>query len=114
MTLSKKLRLIVPILLLGAMCAAPVAVLSAQPEPQTQAAPARAGGGEASLVLPDLSSVSFLSGSIDGHTLLMGGLVISALGLVFGLMVFRQLKNLPVHAAMREVWELIYETSKAY
>ena len=69
-------------------------------------------GGEASLVVPDLSSVSF--GGVDGHTLLLSGLVICALGLLFGLMTFTQLKNLPVHSSMREVSELIYETCKTY
>ena len=69
-------------------------------------------GGEANLLLPDLSSVSFLG--IDGHTLLLGGLVVCALGLVFGLMIFTQLKNLPVHRSMREISELIYETCKTY
>jgi K(+)-stimulated pyrophosphate-energized sodium pump len=44
----------------------------------------------------------------------MGGLVITALGLLFGLMTFTQLKNLPVHASMLEVSELIYETCKTY
>jgi K(+)-stimulated pyrophosphate-energized sodium pump len=71
------------------------------------------GGGEASLVLPDLGSVSFLSG-IPGHTLLMGGLVVCVLGMVFGLIIFTQLKNLPVHKAMRDISELIYETCKTY
>jgi K(+)-stimulated pyrophosphate-energized sodium pump len=70
------------------------------------------GGGEASLVLPDLSSVDFMG--INGRTLLMGGLVICTLGLLFGLTVFTQLKNLPVHASMLEVSELIYETCKTY
>ncbi|MDR1988738.1 MAG: sodium-translocating pyrophosphatase [Acidobacteriaceae bacterium] len=70
-------------------------------------------GGEASLVVPDLSSVTF-AGGIDGHTLLMTGLVVSALGLLFGLLTFTQLKNLPVHSSMREVSELIYETCKTY
>ncbi len=69
-------------------------------------------GGEASLVLPDLSTVSFHG--VDGHTLLMSGLLVCALGLGFGLFVFTQLKNLPVHASMREVSELIYETCKTY
>ncbi len=77
------------------------------------AAAQEAGGGEASLVLPDLSQVSFLGG-IDGHTLLLGGLVICALGLFFGLLTFTQLKAMPVHASMREVSELIYETCKTY
>src|SRR5262245_19945606 len=77
-------------------------------------AEAPAGGGEASLVLPDLSTVSFLGGAVNGWTLLVGGLLISGLGLLFGLMTFTQLKNLPVHPAMREVSELIYETCKTY
>ena len=40
--------------------------------------------------------------------------MVSALGLVFGLMIFVRLRNMPVHAAMREVSELIYETCKTY
>ncbi|HUB34920.1 MAG TPA: sodium-translocating pyrophosphatase [Bryobacteraceae bacterium] len=71
------------------------------------------GGGEANLKLPDLRSVSFLNG-ISGHNLLLGGLVVSALGLLFGLMMFVRLRNMPVHTAMREVSELIYETCKTY
>ncbi|HEU5182050.1 MAG TPA: sodium-translocating pyrophosphatase [Candidatus Polarisedimenticolia bacterium] len=70
-------------------------------------------GGEANLVLPDLSQVSFLGG-IDGHTLLLVGLVVCALGLGFGMAIYAQLKNLPVHASMREISELIYETCKTY
>jgi K(+)-stimulated pyrophosphate-energized sodium pump len=70
-------------------------------------------GGEANLILPDLSQVSFLGG-IDGHTLLYSGLVVSALGLLFGLIIYNQLKHLPVHPAMREISELIYETCKTY
>src|SRR6476469_5204725 len=70
------------------------------------------GPGEANLVLPDLSTVEFRG--VNGRALLMGGLAVCALGLGFGLFVFTQLKNLPVHAAMREVSELIYETCKTY
>ncbi|MGV3518468.1 sodium-translocating pyrophosphatase [Luteitalea sp.] len=69
-------------------------------------------GGEANLILPDLNSVQFLG--MGGHTLLMAGLVVSALGLLFGLSIYRQLKNLPVHASMREISELIYETCQTY
>jgi len=69
-------------------------------------------GGEANLILPDLSSVSFLG--LDGHTLLLIGIAVCALGLLFGLMIFVQLKNLPVHRSMREISELIYETCKTY
>ncbi len=74
--------------------------------------PARRVGGEANLVLPDLASVTFRG--IDGHTLLLGGLVICALGLLFGLVIYTQLKNMPVHSSMREISELIYETCKTY
>ena len=79
---------------------------------QAQAAPAAARGGEVNLVLPDLSQVDFRG--VNGRTLLMGGLVVCALGLLFGLVAFTQLKNLPVHASMLEVSELIYETCKTY
>jgi K(+)-stimulated pyrophosphate-energized sodium pump len=70
-------------------------------------------GGEASLELPDLSSVTFFNG-ITGHNLLMIGIVISVLGLGFGLAIYMNLKKLPVHRAMREISELIYETCKTY
>ncbi len=71
-------------------------------------------GGEASLKLPDLSSVSFLNNAIDGHKLLMVGLLFCVFGLGFGLVIYMRLKNLPVHRAMREISELIYETCKTY
>jgi len=71
------------------------------------------GGGEANLILPDLNQAQFLAG-IGGRTLLMAGLVVSALGMLFGLVIFMRLKNMPVHAAMREVSELIFETCKTY
>src|SRR4051812_37093827 len=70
-------------------------------------------GGEANLVLPDLNQVTFLGG-ITGGRLLSGGLVVAALGLVFGLVIYNKLKNLPVHSSMREISELIYETCKTY
>jgi K(+)-stimulated pyrophosphate-energized sodium pump len=71
-------------------------------------------GGEASLKLPDLSSVSFLNGAIDGHRLLMIGILFCLFGLGFGMVIFLRLKNLPVHSSMREISELIYETCKTY
>jgi K(+)-stimulated pyrophosphate-energized sodium pump len=70
-------------------------------------------GGEASLKLPDLSQVNFLGG-IDGHKLLMIGLLFCVFGLLFGLIIYTKLKNLPVHKAMLEISELIYETCKTY
>ena len=72
-----------------------------------------ASASEAELVLPDLGSETFLGG-INGHDLLLGGLVICFLGLLFGLFMYVQLKNLPVHRSMREISELIYETCKTY
>jgi K(+)-stimulated pyrophosphate-energized sodium pump len=76
-----------------------------------QNAPEEAGG-EASLRLPDLSQVSFLG--IDGHKLLMIGLLFCVFGLLFGLVIYTRLRNLPVHRSMREISELIYETCKTY
>ena len=69
--------------------------------------PSHEAAGEANLQLPDLSSQHFLGGSIDGHKLLLFGLIICVLGLLFGLVIFVQLKNMPVHRTMREVSELI-------
>jgi K(+)-stimulated pyrophosphate-energized sodium pump len=71
-----------------------------------------AAGGEAGLKLPDLSQVTFLG--IDGHKLLLFGIVICIFGLLFGMTIFTKLKNLPVHRSMREISELIYETCKTY
>src|SRR6202790_5301023 len=88
------------LLLLTAGCAL------AEPAEQTAEA-----GGEAALKLPDLSSVSFILG-LDGHRLLMIGLVFCVFGLGFGMVIFMRLKNLPVHRSMREISELIYETCK--
>jgi K(+)-stimulated pyrophosphate-energized sodium pump len=70
-------------------------------------------GGEANLVLPDLDSAKFF-GDVGGRSLLMMGLVVCALGLGFGLAIYSQLKNMPVHESMREISELIYETCKTY
>src|SRR5687767_8165956 len=75
------------------------------------AAPA-AHASEAELVVPDLGSQSFLG--ISGDTLLLYGLGICVLGLLFGLVMYKQLERLPVHKSMREISELIYETCKTY
>jgi K(+)-stimulated pyrophosphate-energized sodium pump len=84
------LRILLGFLMLAALCCP----LMAQ----------ETGGGEANLKLPDLNSATFLggvfSGGINGGTLLMGGLVVSALGLVFGLIIFVRLRNMPVHSSM--------------
>ncbi|HEX2722014.1 MAG TPA: sodium-translocating pyrophosphatase, partial [Gemmatimonadaceae bacterium] len=69
-------------------------------------------GGEANLIIPDLGSVSFLG--MPGSTLLMLGLIVCAAGLLFGLVIYGQLKRMPVHRSMLEISELIYETCKTY
>jgi K(+)-stimulated pyrophosphate-energized sodium pump len=74
--------------------------------------PAQARADESQIVLPDLSSQQFLG--LDGHTLLTLGLAIPLLGIIFGLVIYGQLKRLPVHESMREVSDLIYETCKTY
>ena len=69
-------------------------------------------GGEVNLRLPDLNQGDFLG--FTGHQILLSGLVVCVLGLLFGLMSYSHVKNLPVHRSMAEISELIYETCKAY
>ena len=75
-------------------------------------AAAQPASGEANLKLPDLSQVNFLG--VDGHRLLVWGILFCIFGLAFGLTIYSKLKNLPVHSSMREISELIYETCKTY
>jgi K(+)-stimulated pyrophosphate-energized sodium pump len=81
----------------------PVAALAQPPE---------AHAGEANLKLPDFSQVKFLG--IGGHSLLMVGILFCIFGLLFGLVIYTRLKNLPVHHAMAEISQLIWETCKTY
>src|SRR5690606_17571383 len=67
---------------------------------------------EIDLVLPDLAQVMMMGTS--GRSLLLGGLVVCLVGLGFGLWIYNQLQNLPVHKSMLEISELIYETCKTY
>jgi K(+)-stimulated pyrophosphate-energized sodium pump len=69
--------------------------------------------GEEDLKLPDLGQATFLGG-INGHSLLMYGLVVCALGLLFALVIYHRLRNMAVHSSMLEISELIYETCKTY
>jgi K(+)-stimulated pyrophosphate-energized sodium pump len=108
-------RLVVAMLgavLAGGMLTLPRVLRAEAAQPPAQTERAVPAGGEANLILPDLSVVDFHG--VNGRTLLMTGLGICALGLLFGLATFVQLKNLPVHASMLEVSELIYETCKTY
>jgi len=69
-------------------------------------------GGEASLILPDLSTVTVLG--MPGSKLLTLGLIVAALGVVFGVVTLNQVKNLPVHKSMSDVSQIIWETCKTY
>ncbi len=71
-----------------------------------------AAAGEANLKVPDLSQVQFLG--VDGHKLLMFGILFCIFGLLFGLVIYSNLKNLPVHRAMGEISTLIWESCKTY
>ncbi len=75
-------------------------------------ASAQEASGEAGLKVPDLSQVTFLG--IDGHKLLLFGIVFCVFGLIFGLAIYSRLKGMPVHKSMRDISELIYETCKTY
>ena len=102
---NRSLSLFLPLLVAFAV------LLIAPAHGMAQNAPPQ-GGGEAHLILPDLSQATFLG--INGRTLLMAGLGICALGLLFGLITYNELRDLPVHQSMREVSELIWETCKTY
>ena len=99
----------------GRISAAGAALLFALMGAASQASAAQeSAGGEASLKLPDLSQVNFLHDTVDGHKLLMWGLLFCVFGLAFGMTIYVRLKNLPVHRSMREISDLIYETCKTY
>jgi K(+)-stimulated pyrophosphate-energized sodium pump len=100
---------------LGALLLAlvPAVTLAQQPEAAAPATEqAERAGGEVNVILPDLGSTDV--GGYNGRTLLMIGLVVSVAGILFGLVILNQLKNMPVHRSMREISELIYETCKTY
>src|SRR5437879_68522 len=101
---------ITPVLLLAVALAGFVAIPDALAA--ALAAGQHTGGGEANLIVPDLSQVAV--GGMNGRSLLMVGLIVCVLGLLFGIVIFKQLRGLPVHPAMREISELIYETCKTY
>jgi K(+)-stimulated pyrophosphate-energized sodium pump len=70
-------------------------------------------GGEVNIRLPELDTGPFLFG-VSGPTVLMVGLLVCALGLLFGLVTYAGVRKLPVHGSMADVSALIYETCKAY
>ena len=69
-------------------------------------------GGEVNLHLPSLAQGNFLG--LNGHQLLLWGLLVCVGGLLFGLATYVQVKKLPVHKVMADVSAIIYETCKTY
>jgi K(+)-stimulated pyrophosphate-energized sodium pump len=69
-------------------------------------------GGEANLILPDLSSVQVLG--MSGHSLLLLGMLVALAGVGFGVVVLFQVKALPTHSSMAEISQIIWETCKTY
>jgi K(+)-stimulated pyrophosphate-energized sodium pump len=70
---------------------------------------------ESDIVIPDLTQVKFPRlGGVSGVALMYGGIVICALGAIFGLVQYKQTKALPVHKKMADVSNTIWETCKTY
>ena len=76
--------------------------------------PPMAFAGEADIKIPDLTQIGFIGGSLGGLTILNVGLVICAIGMIFGWLQYKQTKNLPAHQAMLDVSDTIWETCKTY
>jgi len=70
--------------------------------------------GDADINLPALDQVSFYNGALSSHTILYLGLVICAVGALFGWMEYKNTRALPVHKSMRDVSHIIWETCKTY
>src|SRR5215813_6784988 len=70
---------------------------------------------EADINIPPLDTVRFDGlGGISGMALMYLGIVICALGAVFGILQYKQTKALPVHESMGNVSNTIWETCKTY
>ncbi|MEW6743282.1 MAG: sodium-translocating pyrophosphatase [Planctomycetota bacterium] len=72
--------------------------------------------GEADIQLPDLGATKFsiLGIEVQGVHLMYLGLVICFIGLLFGVIQYRQIRSLPVHKSMGSVSDTIWETCKTY
>ncbi|OGV73522.1 MAG: sodium-translocating pyrophosphatase [Lentisphaerae bacterium RIFOXYA12_64_32] len=75
-----------------------------------------ASAGESDINLPVLSEISFklFGSSVSGLTLMYAGLVVCAIGLVFGYIQYIQTRDMPVHKSMADVSQIIWETCKTY
>ncbi|NBV24440.1 MAG: sodium-translocating pyrophosphatase [Proteobacteria bacterium] len=72
--------------------------------------------GEADINLPDLGKVSFklFGNTVSGYALMYFGIVVCALGTLYGWVQYQQTKALQVHQSMHEVSDIIWQTCKAY
>ena len=72
--------------------------------------------GEADINLPDLGKVSFqlFGNTVSGYALMYFGIVVCALGTLYGWLQYQQTKALQVHQTMHEVSDIIWQTCKAY
>src|SRR5437763_1800685 len=74
-----------------------------------------ASASEADINIPDLTKVKFDGlGGMSGSSLMYLGIVICAIGAIFGLVQYMQTKALPVHESMGNVSHTIWETCKTY
>ena len=64
--------------------------------------------GEADLVVPSFAAHQ------DSYNLLVAGIVISALGIIIGIIQYFNVKNIKAHKSMLMVGNLIFETCKTY
>ena len=77
--------------------------------------PTGALASELDLKIPAIDTTYSLMGmTVSGHSLMLAGLVVCILGMLFGLMMFNQVKNMPAHQRMLDVSNIIYETCKTY
>src|SRR5271169_204375 len=73
-----------------------------------------AHASESDINLPNLNAVSFMGGALSGSAVLMTGLAVCVVGMIFGWVQYVQTRNLPVHASMANVSNVIWETCKTY
>ena len=73
-----------------------------------------AGSGEANIHLPALDDVKFFKDSLSSYAILYFGLVVCVVGALFGFLQYKQTRALPVHKAMADVSNIIWETCKTY
>jgi K(+)-stimulated pyrophosphate-energized sodium pump len=71
--------------------------------------------GEADIILPDLTQITFnVFGGIGGVSIMYFGLLVCVVGLIFAIFQARHTKNLPAHKSMLDVSNIIWETCKSY